>query len=472
MAFLAVLREGFETAVFLLAVFQDTDEPGAPPASAPCSASLVAVRASATASTAAACASTSPASSASPGSCSCSSPPACSPPPCTPPTRPAGSTAARPGLRPRAGSSARAPCVGSLLTGMLGLQPQPDRRRGRRLGSLYAVPMLLVRALARRAGARRARAPPRSRTRAPVASSTRAGPSPLRRRWLRSARRGCGCGSTRGASAARGRQPSSGRGDAHRRRLRRRPRSSSPPARRRSRSPTTAPPPSPSSRSSRGTRILGEVENIAAGLSRRASRSPSAGHLQDVTARAARPPTGTLDGHAAGRRGRRATERRPRPRSTGYRRTSRQQTAELVDAHRGVRRRGQGRRRRQGEGALRPGARPVRARSSRWPRASATSTREIDARAGDVAKATSGPASTASSRRCGSTARTRARRRSPTSCVADVERAADARSRRSARAGADRQRRGRAARRGLEVEDHRRGGALLAHRPRRTSRPT
>ena len=43
MAFLAVLREGFETAVFLLAAFQDATDPAAGAASAPCSASLVAV---------------------------------------------------------------------------------------------------------------------------------------------------------------------------------------------------------------------------------------------------------------------------------------------------------------------------------------------------------------------------------------------------------------------------------------------
>ena len=52
--------------------------------------------------------------------------------------------------------------------------------------------------------------------------------------------------------------------------------------------------------------------------------------------------------------------------------------------------------------------------------------------------------------------------RSTTSATLAAPRADD-----PARAGADRERRGRAARRGVEVEDHRRGGALLAHRPRR-----
>ena len=137
-----------------------------------------------------------------------------------------------------------------------------------------------------------------------------------------------------------------------------------------------------------------------------------------------------------------------------------------------VHRRRPGRRRREGQGAVPGRARPATSGSSRWPRASATSTPRSTRATDDVAQARSGRASTASSRRSGSRAPPRALGRSPTSSaptsassqakVAAVE----------LPAGADRQRRGRAARRGLEVEDHRRGGALLAHRPRRLRRPT
>ena len=78
MAFLAVLREGFETAVFLLAVFQDAHRPGRCRRRRRARSGRRAghrLRAS----TGAACGSTSDASSASPASCSCWSPPACSP---------------------------------------------------------------------------------------------------------------------------------------------------------------------------------------------------------------------------------------------------------------------------------------------------------------------------------------------------------------------------------------------------------
>ena len=76
---------------------------------------------------------------------------------CTPRTRPAGSTSVRPRrstctwlVRPGT------PCWPSLLTGVLGIQPEPDRRRGRRVGASYArarcSPFVL-----RPAGRRRAR---------------------------------------------------------------------------------------------------------------------------------------------------------------------------------------------------------------------------------------------------------------------------------------------------------------------------
>ena len=94
MAFLAVLREGFETSVFLLAAFQDATNTTA--AGAGAVLGLLARSRSASASTAAASTSTSRSSSRSPAWCSSSSPPACSPPPPTPPTRRAGSTASSP----------------------------------------------------------------------------------------------------------------------------------------------------------------------------------------------------------------------------------------------------------------------------------------------------------------------------------------------------------------------------------------
>ena len=102
------------------------------------------------ASTAAASSSTSPASSASPPSCSCSSPPDS----CVQRAahRARGGVAQQlpgAGRRPRAGSSARHRSSSSLLTGVLGLQPQPDGRRGRRLAPLRH-PDADLRALARR----------------------------------------------------------------------------------------------------------------------------------------------------------------------------------------------------------------------------------------------------------------------------------------------------------------------------------
>jgi high-affinity iron transporter len=88
MAFFAVIREGFETAVFLLAAFDATTSPmRRAPARSSVSCSR---RRSATASTAAAFASTSRASSASPASYSSSSPPGSSRARSTPPTRRVG----------------------------------------------------------------------------------------------------------------------------------------------------------------------------------------------------------------------------------------------------------------------------------------------------------------------------------------------------------------------------------------------
>ena len=95
MAFLAVLREGFETSVFLLAAFQDATNTTAAGAGAVLGllcAVLIGVGLYRGGVHINLCRS----SSRSPAWCSSSSPPACSPPPPTPPTRRAGSPASSP----------------------------------------------------------------------------------------------------------------------------------------------------------------------------------------------------------------------------------------------------------------------------------------------------------------------------------------------------------------------------------------
>ena len=201
------------------------------------------------------------------------------------------------------------------------------------------------------------------------------------------------------------------------------------------------------------------------GPQRRVLAHARARHLHDLLPR--RHDRGA--GHADGDRRR---LRRPSADATAavrdYRRFVEGQTAQLVDAHRGVRRGGQGRRhRRRPRRSTAPRAHRTSG-SSRSPRASATSTRrstparatsrqaELDRlpppRAGALGHA-------AASRAPAPLADKLAPRRDGGSQT----RVTDGR----ARGGADRQRRRRAARRGLQVEDHRRGGALLAHRPAR-----
>ena len=105
--------------------------------------------------------------------------------------------------------------------------------------------------------------------------------------------------------------------------------------------------------------------------------------------------------------------------------------------------------------------------SSRWPRASAASIPPSTRASTTSRTARSGRASTASSRRCGR--RTRTKGMTPVADKLDEDVGGSRRRSTTAKLPARpaRQRRGRAAQRGLEVEDHRRGGALLAHRPGR-----
>ena len=91
----------------------------------------------------------------------------------------------------------------------------------------------------------------------------------------------------RTATSAARRQ--AGRGQAHRRRLRARDAQARRRAARRSRSPTPAPAASASSRCCSGSRILGEKENLVAGLSGSFTHRPAAGPVLARPARAARP---------------------------------------------------------------------------------------------------------------------------------------------------------------------------------------
>ena len=327
--------------------------------------------------------------------------------------------------------------------------------------------MLLVRAWPRGAGLR----VPRSTDKSPPAVFRNAReqsrypsrqPSRCRCFWLPAAARvRLELGREAADSSSAKEQAEQGRGEAHRRRLRARRRSTCRPARRPSRSPTTAPRRSPSTRCSR-RRILGEAENIAPGLDGKFYAQPGAPASTRCTARAATAERGTLA--VTGDRLRPARTRARLDAVAAYR-SLRRARRRCSSRPRRVRRRGQGRRRREGQGAVRPGPRNLR--GDRAGRRELRRPRPRDRRA-----------------------RGRRARREWTGFhriekalwvdgtldgMATLRRQADDRRRRApgphpdrpARAGPDRQRRGRAARRGVEVQDHRRGGSLLAHRPRR-----
>ena len=162
MAFFAVFREGLETVVFLLAVFQNADDPASAGAGAVLGlAAAVADRAAS--STAAASSSTSRASSASPASCSCSSRPGWWRARSTPRTRRAGSTPARTRRSTSRWLVVPGTWTSALLTGMLGWQPQPTDAEV--IGYLlYLVPADAVRAVAARSSARAWRGTARTTT--------------------------------------------------------------------------------------------------------------------------------------------------------------------------------------------------------------------------------------------------------------------------------------------------------------------
>ena len=124
MAFLAVLREGLETVVFLLAAFNETSNSGSAGTGAAARASS-SPSVSGTRSTAAGSGSTCPSSSGPPGSCSCSSRVASWSARSIPPTRPAGLTSGQQSTIDLTWLVHPGSVEASLLTGMLGIQPRP-----------------------------------------------------------------------------------------------------------------------------------------------------------------------------------------------------------------------------------------------------------------------------------------------------------------------------------------------------------
>ncbi len=225
-------------------------------------------------------------------------------------------------------------------------------------------------------------------------------------------------------------------------------------------------------------RILGEKENLAPGLSGTFSLALEPGDYIVVLPGCGDASSTHVHRDRRDRRSSRAPRRRPPPRWPTRRgdRGTPLRAGPVGTARRGddgLRRRG--RRPATSTRRRRCTARPASTTSgsSRSPRASVTSTRDRRPRSTTSPAGRRGPASTGSRRRSGTTghrpAMTADRR---LSSLADVDELKTLVADGDVPAGAARQRRGRAARRGRQVEDHRRGGALLAHRPASTSRPT
>ena len=263
----------------------------------------------------------------------------------------------------------------SLLTGMLGLQPQPDRGRGRRLARSTRSRCCVFVLWPQRWRGRR-----RRRRRAVDAASADADSSRAARRAA-----GCGrsprCGSAPAAAArrapARRPAPSVVEVTAHRRRLRRRRRSKL------AAGPTTFKVDERRRRARHRVRGARRRPHPRRGREHRAgpvaasSRSPcKPGTLHAVLPRRHDPEHGTLDRHrrSRGTGGRRAPrDRRGRDATASY---VEQQTTLLVDAHA---RRSSPRVKAGDVAKAKELYAPARASptsgSSRWPRASATSTR-------------------------------------------------------------------------------------------------
>ena len=207
----------------------------------------------------------------------------------------------------------------------------------------------------------------------------------------------------------------------------------------------------------------------------RRGREHRAGPLRELLAHPAQPgrfttycPGGTTRSAALRRHGRAGRQgrppRAPRP-SARYRALRRGADGPARGADDGVHGRRPRRRRRGGQAPLRPARVPYE-RIEPVAESFGDLDPAIDARAGDVPSGewtgfhpieqalwVEGTTSGHGARR-----RQAAGRRQGPAATGRTSRA---------RARPDRERRRRAARRGLEVEDHRRGGALLAHRPRR-----
>ncbi len=166
----------------------------------------------------------------------------------------------------------------------------------------------------------------------------------------------------------------------------------------------------------KGTSIIGEVENVAPGLDGLVQPDPEARHVRHQLPRWQRRREGHARRHRFGGQDRQCHRRRAE-RGLDLSELPRGSDRQARRRHHAVRRRG---RRpatwtRPRRCTPRPG--PTTRRSSRWPRASATSIpRSTPATAIRCPTVRRGAASTASRRRCGRTARPMAWRRWPRSC--------------------------------------------------------
>ena len=217
--------------------------------------------------------------------------------------------------------------------------------------------------------------------------------------------------------------------------------------------------------------ILGERENIVEGIdgsfTSPSSRARTCSAARTATGRttASSPSPASAD-RAPPRVSAAAAAARRRPATTP---TSSRQSAKLLAGTQDVRRGARSRRPRGGEEPVRAGPRVTTSASSRSPRASATSTPR------STRASTTSPNADELDRLPPHRADPLGQRTRPTGTAPYAREAArgrdDAATRRCRRSTfqprAARERRRRAAERGRRLEDHRRGGPLLAHRPLR-----